>query len=125
MAQLEQELKLLPERKRSMNGNALLTISFITAHQGSDEDYTCPSVSHSACRVAMMHRISLHRSPPPPRGSRPPPPGHGTRGPLPPNMGPEDSLQLVTSGGHHWRPIQMCSVQVSPSPNLAMISIAC
>ena len=57
---------------------------------------------------------------PPPRGPSP--------GPVPPNMGPEDlptqtqsqdpqpTSLLVTSGGHHWKSVQTCSLQ-NPLPS--------
>ena len=58
-----------------------------------------------------------------------PPPGHGTLEPLPPwdlkdplpqlsplDMGPQPWPHplLVTSWGHHWRPVQTCSLQDPP-----------
>ena len=32
------------------------------------------------------------------------------QGPSPPDMGPSGLLLLVTSGVHHWKPVQTCSL---------------
>ena len=40
-----------------------------------------------------------------------PSPGHGTWIPYPPEMGPGFSTPLLpASGGHHWGPVQACSL---------------
>ena len=51
-----------------------------------------------------VHWNSLYRAPPDPG-----PPGHGTSGVPFPSPNP-----LVTSGGHHWGPVQICLLQDRP-----------
>ena len=54
--------------------------------------------------LSMMHWTSVYRS-------YPFPPDMGSQGPI--------VLPLVTSGGHHWRPVQTCSL---PEPSLVLTS---
>ena len=69
--------------------------------EGNGFIHVCLSVSLSTGGLPMMHWNSLYRSLPLPC------PVHGTSGtPI--------ALQLVTSGSHHWRPVQTCSPQYSP-----------
>ena len=54
--------------------------------------------SHAQQPLAMMHWISLYLPLPPP------------------DMGPRYISLLLTSDGHHWKPIQNCSFEDLPPP---------